>query len=171
MTHKTIISTAILAMFLSTQAIASPGHGENASIGEPGKAAAVDRVIEVSMDEMKFEPESISVKEGETIKFVVSNDGNIIHEFNLGTSETWKGHKSEMNKMLQNGMMTMKNVNHDKMMKAGMMHDDPNSVLLEPGETAEMIWTFTEATEMGFACNVPGHLEAGMVGDVMFEGH
>jgi len=171
MKRTPIISATVLAMFLPGQAMASPGHGGESAIGEAGDAANVDRVIEVGMDEMKFDPESISVKEGETIKFVVSNDGNIIHEFNLGTSETWKGHKGEMIDMLQNGMMTMKKVNHDKMMKAGMMHDDPNSVLLEPGETAEVIWTFTEATEMGFACNVPGHLEAGMVGDVMFEGH
>ena len=171
MKQTTIISATILALSLSGQAMADAGHGKGAPIGEPGKANAVDRVIEVSMDEMKFEPSNISVKEGETIKFVVSNDGNIIHEFNLGTSEMWKSHNSEMLKMLNNGMMTMKKINHDKMMKAGMMHDEPNSVLLAPGETGEVIWKFSEAGELGFACNVPGHFEAGMVGEVTFEGH
>lgn len=169
MKRTAIISATILAMSLSSQAMASPGHEGETAFGEPGDAANVDRVIEVSMDEMKFDPKSISVKEGDTIKFVVSNDGNIVHEFNLGTSETWKGHNGEMKKMLKTGMMSMRKINHEKMMEAGMMHDDPNSVLLEPGETAEMIWTFSEETEMGFACNVPGHLEAGMVGDVNFE--
>jgi len=52
---------------------------------------------------------------------------------------------------------------------AGMMHDDPNSVLLEPGKTGEVIWTFSEVTEVGFACNVPGHRNAGMVGKVVFQ--
>jgi uncharacterized cupredoxin-like copper-binding protein len=52
-----------------------------------------------------------------------------------------------------------------------MMHSDPNSTLLEPGERAEVIWRFPdEATEVGFACNVPGHREAGMVGNIVFRG-
>ncbi|RKF12291.1 copper-binding protein [Roseovarius spongiae] len=169
MKSTTIVSATILAMSLSSQAMADAGHGKGAAIGEPGEAENVDRVIEVSMDEMKYEPSRISVKEGETIKFVVSNDGNLVHEFNLGNDEIWDGHKGEMREMLQKGMMTMKKLNHEKMMEAGMMHDDANSVLLEPGETGEVVWTFSEATDMGFACNAPGHREAGMVGDVNFE--
>ncbi|UXX85264.1 cupredoxin domain-containing protein [Roseovarius pelagicus] len=171
MKPTTIITATILTLSFATQSTAGAGHGDGTSIGMPGSAENVDRVIEVSMDEMKFEPSRISVEEGETIKFVVSNDGNLVHEFNLGTPETWKGHKGEMMKMLKTGMMTMKKVNHAKMMDAGMMHDDASSVLLEPGQTAEVIWTFSETTEMGFACNVPGHREAGMVGDVKFQGH
>jgi uncharacterized cupredoxin-like copper-binding protein len=171
MKRTALITASVLALSLSSQAIAGAGHGDGTSIGMPGSAENVDRVIDVSMDEMKFEPNGISVKEGETIKFVVSNDGNFIHEFNLGTPEMWKGHKGEMIKMLKTGMMTMKKVNHEKMMEAGMMHDDANSVLLEPGQTAEVIWTFSETTEMGFACNVPGHREAGMVAAVKFQGH
>jgi uncharacterized cupredoxin-like copper-binding protein len=46
----------------------------------------------------------------------------------------------------------------------GMKHDDPNSVLVEPGKTAELTWTFSKATNLEFACNVPGHYQAGMVG-------
>ncbi len=49
-----------------------------------------------------------------------------------------------------------------------MMHDDANSVLLEPGQTARVTWTFGEKSEPGFACNVPGHRAAGMVGDITF---
>ncbi len=50
-----------------------------------------------------------------------------------------------------------------------MKHDDPNSVLLEPGKTAEIVWTFNETTSLEFACNVPGHYQAGMVGDLDVE--
>ena len=67
--------------------------------------------------------------------------------------------------MMREGMMTARSINHDRMMEAGMMHDDANSALLEPDETADIIWTFPEGGEIGFACNVPGHREAGMVGD------
>jgi len=62
----------------------------------------------------------------------------------------------------------MRRVNHEKMAASGMMHEDPNSVLLEPGQSGEVIWTFAEKTEMGFACNVPGHRNAGMIGKVVF---
>ncbi|MNC74234.1 Copper binding protein, plastocyanin/azurin family [compost metagenome] len=50
--------------------------------------------------------------------------------------------------------------------KSGMKHDDPNSVLVEPGKTAELTWTFSKATRLEFACNVPGHYQAGMKGDL-----
>jgi uncharacterized cupredoxin-like copper-binding protein len=45
-----------------------------------------------------------------------------------------------------------------------MMHNDPNSILLEPGKTGELIWKFSNPSKIEFACNVPGHYEAGMVG-------
>ncbi len=48
----------------------------------------------------------------------------------------------------------------------GMKHYDPNSVLIEPGATEELVWTFTNATGLEFACNIPGHYQSGMVGKV-----
>ncbi len=68
-------------------------------------------------------------------------------------------------------MMTMKKLYHAKMMEGGMMHNDPNSALLEPDQSTEVVWSFSEATDMGFACNVPGHHEGGMVGKIAFFGH
>ena len=62
--------------------------------------------------------------------------------------------------------MTMREVREEKMREAGMMHDDPNSLLLEPGETGEVIWTFPEETDLVLACNVPGHRAAGMNGEI-----
>ena len=49
-----------------------------------------------------------------------------------------------------------------------MEHDDPNSVLLEPKGAGEIVWTFTEAATLEFACNVPGHYGAGMAGTFEF---
>jgi len=169
MTFTKSIGAMTALIFSAGAAFAGAGHGD--SIGKAGDPAKVDRIIEVSMDEMKYDPATITVAEGETIKFVVRNNGKLVHEFNLGNKASWGGHKGEMQKMMKSGMMTMNKLDHSKMMKGGMMHDDPNAALLEPGQTAEIVWTFTEATEMGFACNVPGHLEGGMVGEIAFSGH
>ncbi|MNL78605.1 hypothetical protein D3C87_2050360 [compost metagenome] len=62
----------------------------------------------------------------------------------------------------------MKEMDHGSMpgMDHAMKHDDPNSVLVEPGKTAELTWIFTKATRLEFACNIPGHYQAGMVGQL-----
>ena len=171
MTKTLLTGTALAASLAASIAVASPGHGDEDGIGEPGDAAQIDRTIIVEMDEMSFSPETIEVAPGETIRFEVVNVGRAVHEFNIGTSETWDGHRGEMRTMMREGMMTMRSINHDRMMEAGMMHDDANSVLLEPGQTAKVTWTFGEKTELGFACNVPGHRESGMVGEISFMQH
>ena len=73
--------------------------------------------------------------------------------------------------MVEHGVIELDRINHDMMnmdMGGGhvMSHDDPNSVLLEPGQSAEVIWKFSEAMPMEFACNVPGHYDSGMMGDI-----
>lgn len=168
MSMKVKFCAALMLGATTTMSFAGPGH--DVEFGKPGTEATVDRVIEVSMTEMKFSPDAIEVVEGETVKFVIRNDGRAIHEFNIGIDETWQAHRKEMRKMFKMGMMNMRGVNHEKMEASGMMHDDPNSLLLEPGAEAELIWTFTEAGDYGFACNVPGHFEAGMAGAFDFQG-
>jgi len=165
---QNISSVAIPLIMSTTFAIADVGHNAGAAFGQAGTLDDVDRTIAISMDEMDFGPESIEVKEGETIRFVVKNIGKVVHEFNIGTRETWRSHDKEMRSMFRKKMITMRRVNHEKMAASGMMHEDPNSVLLEPGQSGEVIWTFAEKTEMGFACNVPGHRNAGMIGKVVF---
>lgn len=148
------------------------GHGSG-NIGEPGKAAEVTRTVEVTMEDIYFEPESIEVKPGETIRFVVTNTGEFVHEFNIGTPEMHAAHQEEMRMMMDHGVLEADKIHRDRMkmeMDDGhtMAHDDPNSVLLESGETAEIIWTFPAAMKLEFACNVPGHYESGMAGEFNF---
>jgi|TARA_R110000796_G_scaffold36347_1_gene92646 uncharacterized cupredoxin-like copper-binding protein len=159
-----MIATSTSAAFASGEH--NEGHDEQAAIGQPADPAKADRTINISMTEMKFSPSRIEVEDGETITFVVTNDGRMVHEFNIGNLGTWKGHAGEMQKMMKSGMMTAMKLNHNKMMEGGMMHDDPNSVLLEAGQTAEVTWTFDAGGDVGFACNVPGHRQGGMVGEV-----
>ncbi len=151
-------------------AFASPGHSTGKKIGEPGNAGDVTRTINVKMYDNYYEPESISVKEGETVKIVVENVGQLVHEFNIATGDMHKAHQPEMMMMMDHGVLEGDRINWEaaKKMQASMghgMHDDPNSVLLEPGKTGEIIWKFPEHATLEFACNVPGHYDAGMVGN------
>lgn len=148
------------------------GHGNMmAKIGGPGDAADVTRTISVTMYDNYYEPENLDIKEGETVKFVIKNAGELVHEFNIATAAMHKAHAPEMMMMMEHGVLEGDRINWDaaKKMQATMghgMHDEPNSVLLEPGKTDEIIWTFPKHAELEFACNVPGHYDAGMVGKV-----
>lgn len=125
-------------------------HEEHASaIGKPGNPKKVSRTMTVDMnDTMRFTPEKISVKKGETIKFIVKNSGKIKHEMVLGSAKELKEHAEMMKKMPE------------------MEHADENMVSVDPGKSGEMIWQFTKPGTFDFACLQPGHFEAGMKGKV-----
>jgi uncharacterized cupredoxin-like copper-binding protein len=153
-------------------------HAHGLAFGEPGDASKASRTVEVIASEMAFEPARIEVKSGETVRFIVHNQGKLLHEFNIGTPAVHAAHQQEMQTMMAHGMMTATGMSHPMHgTEAGshggtampMAHDDPNSILLEPGETKELIWTFTEIGSLEFACNVPGHYQAGMVGRITFD--
>ncbi|MBQ0831914.1 cupredoxin domain-containing protein [Marinobacter sp.] len=168
---------AALAMSISATALGAGahdgGHGHGAKIGEPGKASDASRSITVKMYDNYYEPETINVKPGETVRFVVENKGNLVHEFNIGTPDMHESHQEEMMMMVKHGIIQGGKLNHDMMeMDMGdgqsMKHDDPNSVLLEPGDSQEVVWTFSEESNIEFACNVPGHYQSGMYGEIGF---
>jgi uncharacterized cupredoxin-like copper-binding protein len=149
------------------------GPANTYDFGQPAPAAKATRSVEVVMGDMSFSPKAIDIKAGETIRFVLVNKGQLLHEFNLGDAAMHAKHQQEMLQMQQSGMLAptaMKEMDHSAMAEMdhssgqGMKHDDPNSVLVEPGKTAELTWTFTKATNLEFACNIPGHYQAGMVG-------
>ncbi len=124
-------------------------HDHGASIGEAGDAAKASRTVNVDMtDNMRFTPDSVDVKQGETIRFVVKNSGQLKHEFVLGTEHALKEHYELMKKFPE------------------MEHADPNQVTVQPGKMGEVIWRFTQAGKVQFACLQPGHYDAGMKGQV-----
>ncbi|SDS97000.1 Uncharacterized copper-binding protein, cupredoxin-like subfamily [Pseudomonas asplenii] len=168
---------ALAGLLLSSVAWASPaGHYD---FGQPAPASKATRTIEVTMTDIAFDAKALEVKAGETVRFVLVNKGQLLHEFNLGEASTHAEHQQEMLKMQQSGMLTptgmqMPAMDHSNMagggMDHGMMkHDDPNSVLVEPGKTAELTWTFGKAGTLEFACNIPGHYQAGMVGQLKID--
>lgn len=149
--------------------LADAGHGGGGEFGRPGEEHHVARSYEIRMGEMYFKPDTIRVMPGETIRLILVNEGDVVHEFNLGDEDAWGSHAAEMERMVEEGMIDGDTVRHGLMRKMGMVHQDPNAVLLEPGERAEIIWAFPEEpVDIGYACNVPGHREAGMVGQIEF---
>ena len=171
--HKRL-SLAGCLLALSLPVMASPG--EHFDFGHPAPAASATRTVEVDMTDIAFNPKTLDVKAGETVRFVLVNKGQLLHEFNLGHAAMHAAHQKEMLDMQQSGMLTPTGNNHAGMDHSamghggmnmpGMKHDDPNSVLVEPGKTAELTWTFSKTDNLEFACNVPGHYQAGMVGQL-----
>lgn len=132
-------------------------HDEVFTFGVPADAADADRVIEIAAyDDFTFEPEAITVTAGETVTFVVTNVGNLPHDFTLGDEETQDVHEAEMAEMA--GMAA-----------ADMAHADPNAVVVAAGETAELTWHFSEAGTFLMGCHQPGHYAAGMKGVVQVD--
>ncbi len=124
-------------------------HGEAFDFGEPADASEADRTVDViASDELAFDPEVVEAQVGETITFRVENTGRIVHEFVLGDEHLQDEHQQEMAEM-----------------SPGMgMHDEPNAISVEAGETKEITWTFTTAGDVLYGCHEPGHYDAGMVG-------
>lgn len=129
------------------------------------------------MTDTAYNFSDITVRRGETVRFRVRNAGELLHEFNIGTDTMHAAHQREMQQMVDAGLMDataltphpMPADNHPMEHRSGLMaHDDPNALLLEPGESGEVTWRFdtlpAEKVVLQFACNVPGHYEAGMVG-------
>jgi uncharacterized cupredoxin-like copper-binding protein len=137
-------------------------------IGEKGKLSEVSRTIEIKMYDNYYEPKEINIKKGETIKFIVHNYGELVHEFNIATKEMHIKHQPEMMKMVENEILLDDRIDKKKMKEMAkkdhsMGHSHSNSVLLEPNQSAELIWKFSTDTNLEAACNVPGHYESGMV--------
>ena len=114
-------------------------------------AQVVSRSIEVRMDDtMRFTPDTLQVKAGETVRLVVHNAGKAEHELVLGTDAQIREHAEEM--------------------KKGAAHSHGHAggaaITVPPGQTGELVVTFAEAGEVQMACLIPGHYEAGMRGKV-----
>ena len=143
-------------------------------IGKEGKIQNVTKVIQVKMFDNYYEPKEIKIKKGETVKFVVKNMGELVHELNIATKEMHIKHQPEMAKMVEHEILLADKIDKNKMkemakMDHAMAHKHANSVLLEPNETGELIWEFSTSANLEIACNVPGHYETGMIAKITKE--
>ena len=126
---------------------------EPTDFGQEGNPKKVTRTVNVDMaDTMRFTPSDLTVKRGETVKFVVHNGGQVLHEMVLGTKKAIAEHAALMKKFPE------------------MEHADANMAHVKPGKNGEIVWQFTQAGEFQFACLQPGHFESGMVGTLTVKG-
>ena len=145
--------------------------GSMKAIGAKGNEENVDRVIKVTMYDNYYQPNSFKVNKNETIKFEVENKGELVHEFNIATKEMHLKHQPEMMMMVEHEILLADKIDKKKMMEMSkknpaMGHSHSNSVLLSPGEKAELIWKFSNTVDIEAACNVPGHYDVGMIAKI-----
>ena len=123
---------------------------EEKAFGKAGDPKKITRTITFTMsDKMRFDPSLITVKRGETVRFIAKNNGKLLHEMVFGTPKELKEHAEQMKKF------------------PGMEHDEPYMTHVAPGKTGEIIWQFTKAGEFDFACLIAGHYDSGMTGKVI----
>jgi uncharacterized cupredoxin-like copper-binding protein len=158
---KTQIVCAALAaaLVLGTQAQAHTAHGSSKAAAAPaeqkdwgiaGDPKRVGRTIEIRMgDDMRFAPARLEVKLGETLRLVALNRGRVMHEIVIGTPQELRTHAELMRK------------------HPNMEHDEPYMAHVSPGKKGQIVWTFNRAGEFEFACLIPGHFEAGMIGRIV----
>ncbi len=143
-------------------------------LGSKGDPKDVTRIIEVKMYDNYYEPSSIQVKKGETVKIIVKNLGELVHEYNIATKEMHIKHTTEMAKLIENDILLGDSIDHAKMKEMSkkdpsLGHKHANSVMLEPNKTGEIIWKFSNDIALEMACNIPGHYETGMVGPIIIK--
>ena len=156
-----LIKTPLLAAALATSGLAlahtdkphdkkaGPVKKEQKDWGIAGNAKAGMRTVEFRMtDNMRFTPDKVEVKQGETVKLIIKNSGAVMHEFVLGTKKELEEHAALMLKF------------------PNMEHDEPYMAHVPAGKTAEIIWTFNRPGDFDFACLIAGHYQAGMVGKI-----
>ena len=141
-------------------------------IGEKGDPNMIDRVIKIKMYDNYYEPNFIKIKKGETIKFIIENLGEMVHEYNIGTKEMHIKHQPEMQKLIDYEIISFDKIDKIKMKKMSKIdhslgHSHANSIMLEPKKSGEIIWKFSQNISLEMACNIPGHYESGMVGNLV----
>ena len=140
-------------------------------IGEKGDPSKVSRIISVKMYDNYYEPSEFKIKKNETIKFIVYNYGELVHEFNIATKKMHLKHQPEMMRMVENEILLVDRIDRKKMKEMSkkdhsMSHTHSNSVLLEPKQSGELIWKFSTDASLEAACNVPGHYDVGMIAKI-----
>ena len=153
----------LLGVLAGSVVSAAHGHGTEAHgaakkpavaaeqkvFGIAGDPARVTRTVDIRMtDQMRFEPATINVKQGETIRFRHTNAGKVMHEMVIGTRADLEEHAALMRRF------------------PTMEHDEPHMVHVAPGKRGDLVWRFNRAGEFEFACLIPGHFEAGMRGTI-----
>ena len=98
------------------------------------------RAITVVMVDNDFSEPIIGVSAGETVTFTFHNNGQVVHEGFVGpvAAQAARGTASESGP------------------------EPTGGVLVRPGETGTLTYTFGSVGQLILGCHLPGHYEAGM---------
>lgn len=160
LTRTCRVSSFVVGMVLSGLTLAGDddpewwhrhGHGGGGvtAAGKLGDPRRVGRAVTMEVGRARFTPSTITVKRGETIRFVVKNSGNTKHEMVLGT-------ESQLLELY-----------HTRMQVPETKLPTPNAIAVEAGKTGEIIWEFTKFGAVSFGCLLPGHYDAGERGTII----
>lgn len=126
-----------------------PAKAAQTPFGIAGDPRQVTRTIKLKMDDnMRFTPEALTIKQGETVKLLVTNRGKMLHEIVLGTAQDLSAHAEMMRQ------------------HPDMAHEAPQMLHVPAGTHGDIVWRFNQPGEFEFACLIPGHFEAGMKGRI-----
>jgi uncharacterized cupredoxin-like copper-binding protein len=125
---------------------------EQMPFGIAGDPKKVSRTIDVDAhDTFRFSPDKLAIKRGDTIRFVMHNKGNVMHEMVIGTMADLKEHAELMKKF------------------PDMEHEEAHMAHVGPGKSGDIVWQFNRPGTFYFACLIAGHFEGGMVGAVVVQ--
>ena len=161
--HSLIAGAALALLAMASPPASAHGPAHPMSGGAVGDPSKVSRVVDVVATDNAFSLKSLDVKEGETIRFQVRNEGFTEHEFVIGTKAEHAEHLKMMRAMIE---QQKKMGGHAGHAMAPMEHT--SGVSVSPGATASFVWTFVRTGNLEFACDMPGHYEDGMRGLINF---
>ena len=155
-----LVGIAVVALVIGVLGLAYAPEQDAEGMGmESGRFAASsdlalpDRTVTLeSTDQLRFSPDALTVGEGETVAFVITNTGVLEHELVIGDEAVQTEHEEEMADGTEESMEEM--------------GDRPDAVDVPPGETVTLVYTFDEPGTTLFGCHVPGHYVSGMRGVV-----
>jgi uncharacterized cupredoxin-like copper-binding protein len=146
------IALVALGVGVAALALSRPAGGDGMRMGVADAAARQpDRTVTIrTTDQLRFAPDALVVRQGETVAFTVSNDGAIPHELVIGDESVQQEHQTEM------------------AAEEGMASTDESAYAVDvpPGATVTLVYTFNQPGTLLFGCHVPGHYPAGMRGTI-----
>jgi uncharacterized cupredoxin-like copper-binding protein len=154
--NSLVVAVAALLVAAAAHAHGPQAHGREPNLemvetefGRTGDPKNVTRTVDIEMlDAMRFKPDSITVRQGDTLRLRVRNAGKMLHELVIGTDKELQEHAELMKK------------------HPTMEHDEPYMAHVDAGKRNEIVWQFNRPGDFKFACLIPGHFEAGMVGTI-----
>lgn len=167
--RTTYLMLGLLTVSLSTLTATAWAAGEHEGNHSEASEADVDRTVSIEAGDMWFGPEDIQVTAGETIQFEITNNGNLAHEFVIGDKAAQEEHRIMMQEMGGSHDMSQMSEHGGHDMAEGEHGGQMPSITIGSGETKTLVWSApADAESLEYACNMPGHYESGMYGDINF---